>query len=63
MIYVLLEHQMNHIFNGENIFIRTQIFFRIDAVFEADNEIDNSSIGSKTTNIYMSKVRYWMVII
>ena len=28
------------------------LFFRIYADFEADNEIGNSSIGDKTTNIY-----------
>ena len=28
------------------------MYFRIYADFEADNEIDNSSIGNKTTNIY-----------
>ena len=27
-------------------------FFRIDADFEADNVIDNSSIGNRTTNTY-----------
>ena len=27
-------------------------FFRLYADFEADNEIDNSSIGYKTTNIF-----------
>ena len=49
IIYVLLEHQVNHIFNGINIFIR---YFRIYADFEADNENDNFTIVNKTTNIY-----------
>ena len=33
-------------------FHKTSIYFRIYADFEADNEIDNSSIGNKATNIY-----------
>ena len=37
----------------KNNFYKTPIFFRIYADFEADNEIDNSSINKKTTNIYM----------
>ena len=28
------------------------MYFRLYAVFEADNEIDNSRIGNKTTNVY-----------
>ena len=36
----------------KNHFHKNQIFFRIYADFEADNEIDNSSIGNRTTNIY-----------
>ena len=36
---------------GTNTFIRI-CYFRIYAVFEADNEIVVSSIGNKTTNIY-----------
>ena len=43
---------MNHIFIGKNIFHKNPLYFRIYADFEADNEIDNSSIGNKTTNIY-----------
>ena len=31
---------------------KNPLFFRIYAEFEADNEIDNSSIGNKTTKIY-----------
>ena len=43
--------QMNHIFNGKNIFIRIHCILEyID--FEADNEKDNSSIDDNTTNIY-----------
>ena len=33
-------------------FHKNPLYFRIYAGFEADNEIDNSSIGNKTTNIY-----------
>ena len=33
-------------------FHKSPLYFRIYADFEADNEIDNSSIGNKTTNIY-----------
>ena len=33
-------------------FHRNPLYFRIYADFEADNEIDNYSIGNKTTNIY-----------
>ena len=33
-------------------FHKNQLYFRIYGDFEADNEIDNSSIGNKTTNIY-----------
>ena len=43
-------------------FHKNPIYFRIYAVFEADNEIDNSSIGSKTTSIY-NKILYVIVII
>ena len=28
------------------------MYFRIIADFEADNEVDGSSVGNKTTNIY-----------
>ena len=42
---------MNHIFNGKNTFISIH-FFKVYAAFEADNEIDNSSIDNKTTNNY-----------
>ena len=33
-------------------FHKNPLFFRIYANFEADNEIDNSSVGNKTTNIF-----------
>ena len=33
-------------------FLKNQLYFRIYADFEADNEKDNSIIGNKTTNIY-----------
>ena len=33
-------------------FHKNPLYFRIYADFEADNEIDNSSIGNKTINIY-----------
>ena len=36
----------------KNHFHKNSIYFRIYADFEADNEIDNSSIGKKTANIY-----------
>ena len=41
---------MKHNSIGKNIFIKI-LFFRIYADFEADNEKDKSSIGSKRTNI------------
>ena len=31
---------------------KSPLYFRIYAVFEADNEKDNSKVGNKTTNIY-----------
>ena len=46
---------MNHIFIGKNIFIKFHCIFRIYADFEANNIIDNSSFGYKTTNIYHQK--------
>ena len=36
----------------KNHFQKNPMNFRIYAGFEADNEIDNSSIGNKTTDIY-----------
>ena len=55
IIYVLLEHQVIPIFDGKNIFKGNPLYFRIIADFEADNEIDNSSVGNKTTNFYKQK--------
>ena len=36
----------------KNHFHTNPIFFKVIADFEADNEIDNSNIGTKRTNIY-----------
>ena len=36
----------------KNHFHKNTLYFRICADFEADKEIDNSSIGNKTTIIY-----------
>ena len=52
IIYVLSEHQMNPIFFWKKHFHKNPLCFRIIADFEADNEIDGSNIGNKTTNIY-----------
>ena len=52
IIYVPSEHRTNHIFIGKNLFHRNPLYFRIIVDFEADNEIDGSNIGNKTTNIY-----------
>ena len=38
--------------NWKNRFHKSPLFFRICPDFEADNEIDTSNIGSKTSNIY-----------
>ena len=46
----------------KNHFHKNPLFFRIYADFEADNEKDNSNIGNKTTNMYISKTRYLMAI-
>ena len=46
---------MNLIFIGKSIFIRLPLYFRVYADFEANNIIDNSSCGYKTTNIYHQK--------
>ena len=43
-------------------FHKDPLYFRIYAVFEADNEKDNSIVGNKTTNIY-KKTQYSMVIV
>ena len=42
----------NIIFIGRKQFHKNPLCFRIYADFEADNEINNSSIGNETTNIY-----------
>ena len=39
----------------KNHFQKNPLYFRIYADFEADNEKDNSSIGTKTTKIYKQK--------
>ena len=36
----------------KKLFHKNQLYFRIYADFEADNEKENSSIGNETTNIY-----------
>ena len=36
----------------ENRFQKNPIFFRTMADFEADNEIENSNLGDKTTKLY-----------
>ena len=50
--YVLLEHQINHICIGKKHFQKNPLYLRISADFEADIEVDGSSVGNKTTNIY-----------
>ena len=42
----------SHLHWKKHQFHKNPLYFRIYADFEADNEIDNSSIGKKTTNIY-----------
>ena len=51
-IFLLSELQVILIFIGKIIFKKNPLSFRIYADFEADNEIDTSVIGNKTTNIY-----------
>ena len=43
-------------------FHRNPLYFRKYTDFEADKEIDNSSIGNKTTNIYMNNNQCSLVI-
>ena len=43
-------------------FHKNPFYFKIYADFEADNEKDNSSVGGKKTNIYISKLQYVMGI-
>ena len=55
IIYVLLEHQMDKLdafLLEKKHFQKNPIYFRIIADFEADIEIDNSSVGNKTSNFY-----------
>ena len=54
-IYLLSEHQMNLIFIGKQFFHKNPFYFRIIADFEADNEVDGSSVGNETTNICKQK--------
>ena len=45
-------------------FHKNPIYFRVIADFEADNEIDGSNIGDKTTNIYKQNLvlnRYYII--
>ena len=42
----------SHLHWKKKHFHKNPLYFRIYAVFEADNEIDNSSTGNKTTNIF-----------
>ena len=43
---------MNLVLLEKKPFHRSPLYFRIIADFEADNEIDGSNIGNKSTNIY-----------
>ena len=52
---------VSHIY-WKKLFHKNQLYFRIYADFEADNENDNSGIGNKTTNIYISKNQNLMAI-
>ena len=51
---VVLELQVSLIVIGKiiNHFLKKTSFFRINAGFEADYEVDNSRIENKTTKIY-----------
>ena len=40
---------MNLTYIGKKPYYKNPLYFGTDADFEADNEIDNSSIGKKTT--------------
>ena len=48
----MLELQVKFNFTGKKHFHMNPLSFRIIEGFEADNQIDKSSIGSRTTNIY-----------
>ena len=52
------ENQMNLTYIRENNSIRIHYIFWIYAEFEADNEIDTSSLGKKTTSIDKQKPVY-----
>ena len=43
---------MNYIFIGKKYFHKIPLYFRIYADFECNNELDNSNMGNKFTNIY-----------
>ena len=48
----VLELRMDLIYFGKKHFLKNSICFGIYADFNVDNEVDNSSIGNKATNIY-----------
>ena len=45
-------------------FLKMKLFFRTYAIFEADNEIDSSKKGDKTTDVYKqnSVCNSWIMI-
>ena len=43
---------MKVIFIGKNIFIKFHCILEFMQILNANNEIDNSNMGNKTTNIY-----------
>ena len=49
---LVFEPQMNLTYIGKKTFSQNLLYFTIITDFGADNEIDNSSIGNKTTNVY-----------
>ena len=55
---LVLELQMNFIFFGRKDFHQNPLFVRIFAHFETDKEIDNCSIGNKTTNIFKQNSKF-----
>ena len=50
-IFTIKTSNESHLY-WEKHFHKNQLYFRIYADFEADNEKDNSCVGDKTTNIY-----------
>ena len=50
--YVLLEHQMNHIFIGKNIFIRIHYILEYMQILQLIMKSIIQNVGDKTTNIY-----------